>query len=259
MELAKGIMIPVLADNVLTPNLYYGIPYTGIYFRTDDGQYGRITFKNLDAIKICRGEILPFDDDWEIEKEITWVYKVENSKWLIERFNYENENYGSSYEFGRNVEEMLTDYSHFVFTFNDQFIEAIAKGFWFEKDTNSLFNRELLIGHPFLPLREINFTKFETQGINYKVIYNPLDTEKLIQNTIYCSQKLIEFAIEIEGEFSVSHTLIIMQRQERLLSVLDQFYGQPLFEKEGIVSFEEVKPIIEKYIGEVAERRRLTS
>ena len=63
MELAKGIIIPVVADFVLSPDVLYSDELTGIYFQTEDEQYGRITFENLDALKICRGEILPFPDN----------------------------------------------------------------------------------------------------------------------------------------------------------------------------------------------------
>jgi hypothetical protein len=256
MELAKGITIPVLADYVLSPDVYYGDNITGIYFQTEDDQFGRITFTNLDAIKVCRGENLPFADDWEVGQEVTWVYKVENSKWLKERFNYESENYGSSYEFGGDVNEMLTDFFHYVFKFHDLFVEVIARGFWFEKDATSLFQKELKDGHPFLPLPEINIKLFETKGIKCKAIFNPLDTTILIQDTKYCPQKLIEFALELDGKFSVCQTLIIMQRQGKLISVLSQFIGRPEFEQEGVATFEKIKPIVDKYIGEVAERRR---
>lgn len=255
MELAKGIVIPVLSDYVLAPDIYYGDDITGIYFRTSDNQFGRITFDNLDAIKICRGENLPFEDDWEVGQEVTWVYKVDNSKWLRERFNYENENYGSSYEFGGDVNEMLTDFSHYVFKFHDQFVEAIARGFWFEKDTDSLFKRALASGHPFLPLPETDIKLFEVAGIKCKAIFSPRDTDKLIHDTKYCAQKLIEFALEFEGKYSLSQTLIIMQRNDRLVSELRQFIGRPDFQKEGVATFEEVKPVVDKFIKEVAERR----
>ncbi len=107
-----------------------------------------------------------------------------------------------------------------------------------------------------MPLPEINIKTFEIEGIKYKAIFNPIDTDNLIQNTQYCPQKLIEFAVEFEGKYSVSQTLVIMQRKDRLISVLSQFIGQPEFEKEGVATFEEIKPIVDKYIGEVAERRR---
>lgn len=259
MEQAKGIIIPVWADYILIPEIFYGDKLTGIYFETHDDQFGRITFDNLDAIKICRGENLPFEDDDKVGQDVVWVYKIENSEWLKERFKYENENYGISYEFGGDVSEMLTDFSHYVFKFHDQFVEAIARGFWFEKDAASMFKRAFKDGHPFLPLLQVNTKSFQVNGIKCKAVFNPLDMEALVQHTKYCPQKLIEFVIEFEGEYSsICQTLIIMQRQNQLTSVLSPFMGRPEFAKSGIATFEEVKPFVDKYIREVAERRRQT-
>lgn len=256
MEFAKGIIIPVLSDYVLSPEVYYGDKLTGIYFPTEDEKFGRITFQNLDAIKVCRGENLPYKDDWEQGKEVAWVFKIENSKWLRERFNYENENYGSSYEFGGDVNEMLTDFNHYLFSFHDQFVEVIAKGFWFEKDDNDLFKKDLKEGHPFLSLSETEIMNLETSGIKYRAIFNTTPTETLIHNIEFCEQKLIEIAIEYEGNYSVSHTLTIMKRQGKMVSSLRSFFGKPIFEKEGLMTFDEIKPMIEKEIYEISERRK---
>ncbi len=65
--------------------------------------------------------------------------KIENSAWLKERHKYESVNDGSSYEFGGNVDEMLSDFNHDIFSFPDQFIEVITRGIWFEKDPENLF------------------------------------------------------------------------------------------------------------------------
>jgi hypothetical protein len=151
---------------------------------------------------------------------------------------------------------MLTDFSHYIFKFHDQFVEVIARGFWFEKDANNLFKRELKEGHPFLPLPQTNARTFEVDGIKYKAIFNPISIDALILNTQYCQQKLIEFAVEFEGKFSVSQTLIIMQRQGKLISVLSQFIGRAEFEKDGVATFEDIKPLIDKHVREIAERRR---
>jgi hypothetical protein len=39
MELAKGLIIPVIADSVLSPDVYYGSELTGIHFQTEDEQF----------------------------------------------------------------------------------------------------------------------------------------------------------------------------------------------------------------------------
>lgn len=256
MEIAKGIIIPVIADFVLSPDVLYSDELTGIYFQTEDEQYGRITFENLDAMKICRGENLPFTDNWEEGQEYPWVYKIENSKWLKERFDYENENYGSSYEFGGNVNEMLTDFSHYVFKFHDQFIEVIARGFWFEQDKTSLFKRELQIGHPFLNLPDNNLEKFVSHNLTCQVRTNSTPQDKLVSDAKFCSQKLMEFALELDGKASVDNSLILSYRNGKLISSLRGFFGKQIVEFEGLAKLTDVKPYIEKYIGEVYERRK---
>ena len=56
-EIVHRIKIPIVADNVLSPQVHYGSvhhnePVTGIYFNTQDELYGRITFENFDSLKI---------------------------------------------------------------------------------------------------------------------------------------------------------------------------------------------------------------
>lgn len=256
MELAKKIIIPVVADFVLSPDVLYSDELTGIYFETEDEQYGRITFEKLDALKICRGENLPFTYNCEEGQKFPWVYKIENSRWLKERFDYENENYGSSYEFGGNVNEMLIDFSHYVFKFHDQFVEAIARGFWFEKDKTSLFKRELQVGHPFLNLPDSNIEKFVLHNLTCQVRTNSKPRDKLVLDAKFCSQKLIEFALELDGQSSVDISLILSYRNGKLISSLRGYFGKQIVDFDGIVQFEAVKPYIEKYINEVYERRK---
>ncbi|MFM7895451.1 MAG: hypothetical protein ACKO8L_05850, partial [Flavobacterium sp.] len=164
--------------------------------------------------------------------------------------------YGNSYEFGGNVNEMLTDFSHYLFSFHDQFVEVIARGFWFEKSEKSLFKQPLQLGHPFLNLPETEIKIFEVAGINYKVIFNPTSIDQLIYDSQFCQQRLIEIAIELDGKYSINHTLVIMQRQGKLISVLRQFFGRPTFEKDGIATFDDIKPLIDKEIFEIVERRK---
>jgi hypothetical protein len=256
MEIAKGIIIPVVADFVLSPDVFYGEDLSGIYFQTADEQYGRITFENLDALKICRGENLPFTDNREDGQEYSWVYKIEKSKWLKERFDYENENYGTSFDFGGNVSEMLTDFSHYVFKFHDQFVEVIAEGFWFEQDKTSLFKRELQVGHPFLNLPECNAEKYVSHNLTCQVRTNSKPQDKLVSDAKFCSQKLIEFALELDGKASVNNSLILSYRNGKLISSLRGFFGKQIVAFDGIAKFDDTKPYIDKYMNEVYERRK---
>ncbi|EMO41399.1 hypothetical protein LEP1GSC186_2127 [Leptospira noguchii serovar Autumnalis str. ZUN142] len=253
---AKGIIIPIEADSVMSPLVNYGQPLTGIYFSTADEEYGRITFENLDAIKISRGESIPFEDDWEEGQPHCWVLKVENSNWLEERYRYEKRIYGSSYEFGGNVEEMLTDFNHLVFRFHDEFVETIARGFWFEKSQESLFGRDLIVGHPFLPLPETNTQTIEVSNLLCHVRTNPTDVAELKQNAQFCSQKLLEFALELDGKVSVNHALVLSMRNGKLISTLRGYFGKQEKVINGVGTLTDVQIEIERYMKEVLERRK---
>lgn len=204
MESVKAIIIPVIADSVLSPDIYYGNDITGIYFSTHDDQFGRITFDKFDAIKICRGEMMPYKYEWGTDESGTWVFRIENSKWLDERFNYEKENYGLSYGFGENVNEMLIDFKHYFFSFHDQFIEVIARGFWFEKSEESLFKQPLQSEHPFSKLPEINSTIFKNEKIKYKVI----SIQFLLSNSLiivnFASKYCLKFQLSFEGNIQLN-------------------------------------------------------
>ncbi|MFV0330847.1 MAG: hypothetical protein ACK5KL_13690 [Dysgonomonas sp.] len=261
MEVLKGIPIPIIADGVLSPQVHYGEsyldePHTGIYFITSDEQHGRIIFENLDAIKVCRGEMMPYKYDWDKHVQGTWIFKVENSLWQKERFDYENKFYGQHYEFGGNVNDMLTDFSHYLFSFHDQFVEVIARGFWFEKDKESLFGKPLQEGHPFLNLPVDNYEILESNNLRMQVRKNPKPENQLKKDAEYCSQKLMEFALELEGTAKVDNTLLLFYRDGKLLSSLKGYFGKEKFTKEGIATLDDVLPYLGRYAGEVYERRK---
>jgi len=252
----RGIEVPIEPDSVLTPDVYYGNQATGIYFETDDNHFGRISFENLDAIKVCRGEYLPYDYSYNDGGPFYWAYRIENSDWLSVRYSYEKDKYGTAYEFGGNVKEMLTDFSHFLFQFHDQFVEVIARGFWFEKSRTILLNQPLSEGHPFLDLPETNLEKFIAHTLTCQVRVNPLPIEHLVKNARYCSQKLFQFALELDGSASVNHTVVLFYRSGQLSCVLRGYFGRPVVEFDGIPTLEKVKPFIEKYMEEVLQRRK---
>lgn len=256
MEIARGLYIPIEADSVLSPNLYYGDPLTAIYFITADEKYGRITFEKIDSIKVSRGEHFPYQYERNQKYPYCWVRIVENSSWLGERFNYENKYYGSSYEFNGDVNEMLSDFKHYVFIFHDEFIEVLAKGIWFEENSESLFGKELSSGHPLLPIIESNVVKFEAYGLTCQARINAKDEEELKQDSVFCSQKLIQFALELENT-SINHTLSLTYRKNKHISLLKGYFGNKEIEFDKIPTLEEVKPYIELYMKEASERRKL--
>jgi hypothetical protein len=256
-ELAKYFPAPVDADYVLSPVVRYGDPFTAIDFVTSDDQFGRITFENLDSIKMSRGEELPFDDDWSRDKDYAcWSAKVENSRWQIERYEYEKRVYGASYEFGGNVEDMLTDFSHYVFRFHDQFVEAIARGIWFEKSSTTLTDKPLQDGHPFLPLPETHVEKINAHHLSMRVRLNPKPIQDLIRGAAFCSQKLMEFVLEVENSRTVNHTLVLAYRNGKLISCFRGYFGREEKTFDHIATLSDVEPLIKTTMSEVAERRK---
>ncbi len=255
-QIAIGLILPVNNDFVQSPEVCYVNNSTEICFKTDDKQFGRISFHNLDSIKVSRGEQLPFKDDWTEDKEVPWVYVVENSQWLINRHSYEKDVYGGSYEFGGNVDEMLTDFRHFIFQFHDEFIEVIARGFWLEKDSEKLNGKPLKEQHPLLPLNTNNIELLELNTIKCRLLYSEYDLNTLIANSEFCEQKRIEFQTEYNGRYSQSYTLVIFRRNGKIFSGLRGFFGNFEFEKEGIATLEEVYPIFEKHTLEISERQK---
>lgn len=256
MELVKKIKIPVIADSVLSPDVYYGNNLTGIYFYTQDKNFGRITFSNLDAIRVCRGEMIPYEYDWSLHERGVWIFKIENSNWLSERYTYENIHYGDYYEFGGNVNNMLTDFNHYLFSFHDQYVEVIAKGFWFEKDNVPLFKKPLQANHPFLNLPSIEVVKFTSHNLTCQVIKSIKSNEEIIANAAYCPQKLMQFTLEIEDKASINHTLTLQYRTEKLISRLTGDFKRGVIEFNGIATFEDVKPYIEEHMLEIYLRRK---
>lgn len=255
MEIVKEIHIPVHADSVLSPDFLYG-KSTGIHFITNDDQFGRITFENLDAVKICRGEVMPYAYDYSLSKHDTWIYEIKNSKWQQERFAYEQKNYGNSYEFGGDVNEMLVDFKHYLFSFHDQFIEVIARGFWFEKDSASLLGKDLMKDHPFLLLPTENMKRITVDSLVSQIRTNQKPREELIHNAQYCSQKLYQFALEFDGKASVDNTVLLSYQKGKLISTLRGYFGRQEVTFDGFVRLEQVLPYIEQYMKEVAERRK---
>lgn len=237
------IQIPVIADYVLSPIVIYNDDFTSINFETQDEAFGRITIQNLDAIKMCRGELPPYDDPTALEDYIigTWVYKVQHSKWLQERYQYEKRYYRQSYEWGNSVEEMLTDYSHYFFRFHDEFVEVIAKGFWFEKGDSSFVGKPLPKKHPFLPIDHVYTDSLTIAEMKYNLKINPKSIDQLIEDSTFCQQKMVEVYLSLPEEDFLEGSLRIKKIDGEIISFYQPTFGKAVFIKEGIATVEDLK------------------
>ncbi|WP_459213148.1 hypothetical protein [Aquimarina rhabdastrellae] len=249
MEKAIGILIPIENDYVESPNIIYSDDLDSICFPTEDEKYGRITFEKLDSLRVSRGEYIPYEWDWKEDEPYYWVYKIENSNWLKERYTYEKKHYGDCYGFGGDVNEMLTDFSHYLFKFHDEFIEVISRGFWFEKDEKPLINQPILNSHPNLKINSSNSEILKIKRVNCKIVRNELPLENIEVNSKFHRQRLFEFYKEdAKNEFSEIFTVYIFQRNQETHSCISGFFGKEIFVKKGIITMEEIRPFLKNEI-----------
>ena len=256
-QLAHRLEVPLVADSVDSPVVQYGGTRTAVHFTTKDGRWGRITFEGLDSLKVSRGEYEPFPSAPDSRDGFHWVTTISNSAWLRERYEYEKQHYGSSYNFGGSVDEMLDEFSHYVFTFHDQFVEAIAAGIWFESDDTMLGDRDLDTAHPFRGLANIEATeRFESSGIVCVVRRNPLPLDEIERSARLCSQVIVEVGAELDGRSSTDWCLTRRIRNGIGESFLRGYFGNSVAKYDGIPSMSEIRPSIDQWLAEVGERRR---
>ena len=253
--LARGLEVPVEADSVAGPIVIYGKGPTSINFFTDDARWGRVTFEKLDSIRVSRGEDEPYSRS-EGEPH-SWVSTVDNSPWLLERYEYEKRYYGNAYEFGGDVDEMLRDFSHYVFDFHDQFVEVISAGIWFETDDEYIGSKEPDSDHPLRDLPESSIShRFEAYGIKCQVRRNPRLLDEIVRNATYCSQNLMPFAAELDGLSSVHWTVSLRVSNGQIRGYLKSYFGKVERQYDGVPTLIEVQLRIEEWLQEVSERRR---
>lgn len=159
----------------------------GIYPILDEAYYNpkhhlywmRITFDTLDSISNCMGEKMPYESE-----DYHWLGEIKNSSWLGERHEYEYKHYKYS----------LKDFTHYIFHFHDNFIEAIAKGIWIEPACKAIFSPH----HPFQGTsRDGWITKRELFKENIKgvILQNPAPLKTIVESAKLCNQILLELVI----------------------------------------------------------------
>ncbi|MCA9251333.1 MAG: hypothetical protein KDA54_09375 [Phycisphaerales bacterium] len=249
----RNLAVDIQADPVLGPDISYGPEGTVLCFPTPDDRFGRITFEKLDALRMCRGEY----DPYKRAGQFSWVSVVENSPWLIDRYDYESRHYKNAYEFCGDVDEMLRDFSHYFFSFHDEFVEAIAAGIWIEAADEPFSEQRVVGDHPLLPLPENCIAeRIQVGELICQVRQSTQPSEQLLSNARLCSQPLLQFALELDGEADVSWRLNLRQRNGKPISQLVSFLGRIEAEFDGIACLDDVRSHVEKWMQGVCERRR---
>jgi hypothetical protein len=256
-QLAHPLQVPLVADSVDSPVVQYGGALTAVHFTTEDGRWGRITFERLDSIKVSRGEHEPFPYAPDEPDGFDWVTTISNSAWLRERYEYEKEHYGSAYNFCGNVDEILDEFSHYVFSFHDEFVEAIAAGIWFESADAMLAEGVLDSSHPLNGLANVEpVERFEGSGIVCFVRRNPLSLDAIERAAGLCSQVVLEVGAVLDGRSSTSWSVTRRVRNGKGKSFLRGYFGNAVETYDGIPSLSEIRPRIDQWLAEVRERRR---
>lgn len=259
----RGIQVPLMADSVAEPTVSYaevlesGEVLTSIRFLTNDGSWARVTFEHLDSIRVSRGEYDPYPRDWKPEDPIYWVSEVISSPWLRERYEYEKTHYGQAYEFSGDVDEMLREFSHYVFSFHDEFVEAISAGIWLELFDESIDRHKVSVTHPLRTLpRPTTPDLIQAHGLVCEIWPNPSPMDQILEDAKLCSQKLIQFAFVVDGGRSVSLTLTVRAHHGKVRSTLKPSIGVARATFEGVAGLDQVRPHVESWLGEVSERRK---
>ncbi len=248
--------VPIVADAVESPIVTYGGKLTAINFLTREENWGRVTFEKLDSIRVCRGECDPYPRADGTSIAFSWVSTVSESQWLRERYEYEKRHYGKSYEFTGNVDEMLSDYSHWLFSFHDQIVEVLSAGIWFESGETNLGDQEPGEDHPLRNLPESAISeRFEAHKIVCQVRRNPLPVDQLMENARYSSQKVLEVGAELDGKASPHWTLSLRVREGKTKVSLRGYFGEELQTFSSIPNFEVIRPRIDAWLAEVHQRR----
>ncbi len=256
MEFARPIRVPLVPNYVTSPKircyeLYYSDQKSLVFRLSDDEKniVGRVTFDELDAIRCCRGEELPFDypmpDDNDVD--FPWVFEVDESKWLEERHAYEMAHYGYP---------LLNDFVHYAFKFHDEFVEAIARGIWFEKVGCESVD-EPADSHPLFDLPiELPAETFSVAGIRCEVRHNPKSNAELLADSQLCTQKLFQYYRWDGGSRIACHAArlrTICGRASTTLGDSKYYCRTPdLITTGGVPSEGEFRPAFSTYVRELA-------
>ncbi|MEV0722599.1 hypothetical protein AB0I37_07455 [Micromonospora purpureochromogenes] len=257
---ATALVAPLKADSVASPRLVYGgleinamdgadLPYPALYFDVAESHdLGRVTFEGLDAVRGSRGEYLPYEvNRYEPDD---WVYVLNGSSWLRGRHEYELRHYSTP---------LLDTNRHYMFVFHDEFVEAIAEGIWFDiADRDNPFAPPT--AHPLAALTfdapAERFTSVD--GLIWELRRSPRTDSDLIHGSQYCSQRLFQFNLVLDGISAESASIWIRTINGKVMSRFSHCWSGDLADGplEGFAQPNEFTVQWQTYLSGVADRRR---
>jgi hypothetical protein len=256
--LAHPLAVPLQAHSVLSPRLVYAhvAPLSGadddpdaIYFPLPDSEpgEGRVTFESLDAVRVCRGEHMPYPYAVPFAGG-DWVYEISDSSWLLERHTYEFEHYKTP---------LIGSYRHYLFSFHDEYIEAIAEGIWLDRPEPASCPVPAP-DHPLArldrhPPREIQQS---ASGIVWELRCSPRDDAALLEGSKLCSQRLYQFNLVFDGQSRESASVWLRTVDGRTTSRMDRTWAGAVGSRDGLAALEDFLVCWEGHVATVAARRR---
>lgn len=225
------------------------------YPTSEEGGWIRTAFDRLDSLRVSRGEYSPYVSALGAQ---TWepLVVVRPSPWLAERHAYEKEHYSNAYNFGGDVDEMLTEFEHYVFHFHDQFVEVIAGGLHFDVRTTPPDDMTLLTRPGWTRLPETAHQEmWELSGIKLAIRKSGADLDAIVEASELCDQVIVEVSPQLDGRSSVSHSLCARTRDGKTVSRWRGYFGNAQRAYSGVPELDELRPLIEAYASEVRSRR----
>ena len=154
------------------------------------------------------------------------------------------------------MDEMLTEYCHYLFSFHDEFVEAIAAGIWIDTDSAMLASKPTS-DHPLNGIAHIKeFEQIEAHGIVCQVRRNPLPPEQIERNARLCSQTLLEIGANLDGSVNTNWRLTHRELNGTTKTFLRNYFGNSVEIYNHIPTLDEIRPLIDQWLFEVRERRR---
>ena len=188
------------------------------------------------------------------------LLRVQDSPWLRERYDYEKKHYASAYGLGvgSSVEEMLTDFDHYLLKFHDEFVEVIAGGIWFELSDVPLAPGAWQPDHPRLGLGPEHVAEsFTYKGVACEVRRSPHPLPVLREKALLCAQPMLAFALKLDGDMAwVAFTLTLREHRGRTTCVWRDSLGAEKRRFDGVPSPEELRASFTAYLDGVVARRQ---
>ena len=242
------------SDHVLSPALKYTQRSLILDYPSVDGtRWVRVAFDRCDSHRVSRGEHPPYPFH-AVEEQYSPFCVVRPSSWLKERYSYEREHYGPSY----NAEEMHAEFEHYLFSFHDEFVEVLAAGVHFEFQSTPVSSGDLseLPSWQRLP-NEASAKQIGDSQFPLLLRCSRQDRASILQNSVLAEQIYLQVDLDLDVLPRQPFLRVAVRtRDGETTSRLRHSGGKVSAEFAGFPSDQELREAINEEIETVRQRRR---